>query len=68
MYQRIEDLTTFAVPEQPALSPDGNQVVYVLRTVVRGENSQTWTPVTFYQMSTGERYLHFGVRATPRVD
>jgi dipeptidyl aminopeptidase/acylaminoacyl peptidase/CubicO group peptidase (beta-lactamase class C family) len=26
---RIEDLTTFAVPEQPALSPDGSQVVYV---------------------------------------
>jgi dipeptidyl aminopeptidase/acylaminoacyl peptidase/CubicO group peptidase (beta-lactamase class C family) len=30
--QRIDDLTTFAVPEQPALSPDGSQVVYVLRT------------------------------------
>jgi dipeptidyl aminopeptidase/acylaminoacyl peptidase len=30
--QRIDDLTTFAVPEQPALSPDGGQIVYVLRT------------------------------------
>ncbi len=30
--QRIDDLTTFVVPEQPALSPDGSQVVYVLRT------------------------------------
>jgi dipeptidyl aminopeptidase/acylaminoacyl peptidase/CubicO group peptidase (beta-lactamase class C family) len=30
--QRIDDLTTFAVPEQPALSPDGSQVAYVLRT------------------------------------
>lgn len=30
--QRIEDLTTFAVPEQPALSPDGNECLYVLRT------------------------------------
>ncbi len=30
--QRIDDLTTFAVPEQPALSPDGDQIVYVLRT------------------------------------
>ncbi|MHB1596674.1 MAG: TolB family protein, partial [Streptosporangiaceae bacterium] len=29
---RIEDLTSFAIPEQPALSPDGSQVVYVLRT------------------------------------
>jgi dipeptidyl aminopeptidase/acylaminoacyl peptidase/CubicO group peptidase (beta-lactamase class C family) len=31
--QRIDDLTTFAVPEQPALSPDGERIVYVLRTV-----------------------------------
>ncbi len=30
--QRIDDLTTFAVPDQPALSPDGSQIVYVLRT------------------------------------
>jgi dipeptidyl aminopeptidase/acylaminoacyl peptidase/CubicO group peptidase (beta-lactamase class C family) len=28
--QRIDDLTTFAVPEQPALAPDGSQIVYVL--------------------------------------
>jgi dipeptidyl aminopeptidase/acylaminoacyl peptidase/CubicO group peptidase (beta-lactamase class C family) len=31
--QRIDDLTTFAVPEQPALSPDGSQIVYVLSTI-----------------------------------
>jgi dipeptidyl aminopeptidase/acylaminoacyl peptidase/CubicO group peptidase (beta-lactamase class C family) len=30
--QRIDDLTTIAVPEQPALSPDGSQIIYVLRT------------------------------------
>lgn len=30
--QRINDLTTFAVPEQPALSPGGGEIVYVLRT------------------------------------
>jgi hypothetical protein len=24
--------------------------------------------VTFYELPTGERYVHFGVRATPRVD
>ncbi|WP_328608512.1 serine hydrolase [Amycolatopsis sp. NBC_00345] len=29
---RIDDLTAVAVPEQPALSPDGSRVVYVLRT------------------------------------
>jgi CubicO group peptidase (beta-lactamase class C family) len=36
--------------------------------VVREPGTQTWTPVTFYRLTTGERYLHFGVRATPRVD
>ncbi|HEY7175747.1 MAG TPA: prolyl oligopeptidase family serine peptidase, partial [Micromonosporaceae bacterium] len=30
--QRTEDLTAYAVPEQPALSPDGSRIVYVLRT------------------------------------
>ena len=30
--QNIEDLNEIAVPEQPALSPDGQEVVYVLRT------------------------------------
>lgn len=29
---RIDDLTELAVPEQPALSPDATQLVYVLRT------------------------------------
>jgi hypothetical protein len=27
----------------------------------------TWFPVTFYSLPTGERYLHFGARATRRV-
>jgi dipeptidyl aminopeptidase/acylaminoacyl peptidase/CubicO group peptidase (beta-lactamase class C family) len=35
---------------------------------VREPNTQTWAPVTFYQLATGERYVHFGVRATPKVD
>ena len=30
--QRSEDLNDIAVPEQPALSPDGQEIVYVLRT------------------------------------
>ncbi|GAB3892118.1 hypothetical protein GCM10029964_066400 [Kibdelosporangium lantanae] len=30
--QRIDDLTTFALPSQPAISPDGGQCLYVLRT------------------------------------
>lgn len=29
--QRIDDLTRLVMPEQPALSPDGSQIVYVLR-------------------------------------
>jgi CubicO group peptidase (beta-lactamase class C family) len=36
--------------------------------VVREPHAQTWTPVTFYQLRTGEKYLHFGVRATPKAD
>jgi dipeptidyl aminopeptidase/acylaminoacyl peptidase len=35
--------------------------------VVRDPKVQTWTPVTFYQLRTGEKYLHFGARATPKV-
>ena len=30
---RIDDLTDLAVPSQPALSPDGSRVAYVLRTL-----------------------------------
>jgi dipeptidyl aminopeptidase/acylaminoacyl peptidase len=30
--------------------------------------AENWSPVTFFELPTGERYLHFGVRATPRVD
>ena len=43
---RIDDLTDLAVPSQPALSPDGTRVVYVLRTL-DGEGDrnvdQLWT-------------------------
>ncbi|WP_144119258.1 serine hydrolase [Catellatospora sichuanensis] len=35
--------------------------------VVREPGQQTWTPVTFYALPTGEQYVHFGVRATPKV-
>jgi hypothetical protein len=35
--------------------------------VVRDPSAQTWTPVTFYTLTTGEPYVHFGVRATPKV-
>jgi CubicO group peptidase (beta-lactamase class C family) len=35
--------------------------------VMRQPGSLTWSPVTFYSLPTGEKYLHTGVRATPKV-
>ncbi|MDG4865145.1 serine hydrolase, partial [Streptomyces sp. T-3] len=35
--------------------------------VVRLPGGRSWTPVTFYALPTGEPYVHFGVRATPKV-
>ncbi|WP_230487219.1 serine hydrolase [Nocardioides anomalus] len=34
---------------------------------LRPPGVETWAPVTFYELPTGEKYLHFGVRATPKV-
>ena len=34
---------------------------------VKPPEAETWVPVTFYELPTGERYVHFGARATPRV-
>ena len=34
---------------------------------VKPPEAETWIPVTFYELPTGEPYVHFGVRATPRV-
>lgn len=36
--------------------------------LVRAPGAQTYAPVTFYALPSGERYLHFGVRATPKKD
>jgi dipeptidyl aminopeptidase/acylaminoacyl peptidase len=35
--------------------------------LIREPHSRTWTPVTFYQLRTGEKYIHFVGRATPLV-
>ena len=35
--------------------------------VVQPSQSETWIPVTFYELPTGEKYMHFGARATPKV-
>lgn len=34
---------------------------------IRPEGMETWVPVTFYDLPTGEPYVHMGARATPRV-
>ncbi|WP_181774190.1 serine hydrolase [Amycolatopsis pittospori] len=35
--------------------------------VFRQPGTQTWVSVTFYNLPTGEPYVHYGVRATPKV-
>ncbi|MDQ1041237.1 dipeptidyl aminopeptidase/acylaminoacyl peptidase/CubicO group peptidase (beta-lactamase class C family) [Streptomyces sp. V3I8] len=35
--------------------------------VIHDPQTGMWIPVTFYALATGERYLHLGVRATPKV-
>ncbi|BCL25306.1 serine hydrolase [Streptomyces aurantiacus] len=37
------------------------------RFAVRSPESTTWQPVIFYTLPTGERYMHHGVRATPKA-
>ncbi|MEV0842135.1 serine hydrolase [Actinocatenispora sera] len=34
---------------------------------LRAPGTQTWMSAVFYQLPTGEPYLHFGARATPKV-
>lgn len=36
--------------------------------VVHDPKGQSWDPVTFYALPTGERYLHVALRATPKAD
>jgi hypothetical protein len=41
------------------LSPD--------RWLARSPGEQSWSAVTFYALPTGQRYLQFGLRATPKT-
>ncbi|MCO8274102.1 beta-lactamase family protein [Actinoplanes sp. TRM 88003] len=34
--------------------------------VAQDPETGNWIPATFYELSTGEKYVHFGARATPR--
>ena len=36
--------------------------------VVRQPGETTWTPVTFYELDDGSRYVHYGARANPLVE
>jgi dipeptidyl aminopeptidase/acylaminoacyl peptidase/CubicO group peptidase (beta-lactamase class C family) len=57
----LADLTPDPVSQYPmiAVAPD--------LFVVREPEARTWIPVTFYALATGEKYVHFGARATPKV-
>ncbi|WP_020664831.1 serine hydrolase [Amycolatopsis benzoatilytica] len=35
--------------------------------LIKPPGAQFWLPIVFYSLATGEPYLHFGVRATPKV-
>ena len=62
----IDDLTAIAVPCQPAVSPDGQQVVYVLRTLDADEDrnvDQLWTVPT---AGAAPRRLTRAARTPPR--
>jgi dipeptidyl aminopeptidase/acylaminoacyl peptidase/CubicO group peptidase (beta-lactamase class C family) len=48
--------------EEYAMTPVGPDL-----WLVREPGTQTWAPVTFYALPTGEKYLHFSVRATPKA-
>jgi hypothetical protein len=38
------------------------------RFAFRSPGDVTWTPVTFYRLPDGCRYVHYGVRANPKVE
>ncbi|MEV6631887.1 serine hydrolase [Actinoplanes sp. NPDC051470] len=57
----LAELVPDPVQELPMVAIDQD------RYAVRLPNSRHWIPLVFYRLATGERYLHFGVRATPKV-
>ncbi|WP_445520563.1 serine hydrolase [Streptomyces sp. NEAU-174] len=57
----LAELTPEPVHEYPMVPVEDNLfLVFEKRT-------RTWMPVTFYTLPTGERYVHYAVRATPKV-
>jgi hypothetical protein len=35
--------------------------------VTREDGTEAWLPAVFYSLQDGSPYLHFGLRATPKV-
>ena len=57
----IAELVPETVHEYPMVTVE--QDLYA----VREPETKTWIPVTFYSLPTGEPYMHFGARATPKT-
>lgn len=36
--------------------------------VAKAEGEESWTPAVFFKLADGSPYLHFGARATPKID
>lgn len=54
-------LTPEPVRETPLVPVAGD------RYAIRQPESRIWSPVTFFALPSGERYVHLGLRATPKV-
>ncbi len=57
----IAELVPEPMTEHDLIPVDGPQFVF------REPGARSWISATFYTLPTGERYLHSGVRATPKV-
>ncbi|MFG1610181.1 serine hydrolase [Actinoplanes sp. NPDC049265] len=57
----LAELVPDPVEELPMVALGGD------RYAVRPPRSRNAIPLVFYRLTTGEQYLHFGVRATPKV-
>lgn len=57
----LAELMPDPVEEYP-LIPLGDRLF-----AVRAPGTQTWITATFYSLPTGEEYVHFGARATPKI-
>ncbi|QEW02920.1 serine hydrolase [Microbacterium lushaniae] len=57
----LAELEPHTVEEYPLVALDDHLFA------LRAPGTQTWMTLTFYSLPTGEEYLHFGARATPKV-